>query len=606
MQKQPLNKDVRTENKTEVILPEDILTLKRFFAQRNIPLCQAENDCFRSPDIKNSSLRIALIAEPRLHECLQYEGHVIPLTPENYTAQLRYGKPDLLLIESFWRDSLNAWPLAFTAASPLHQTLRHLLLLAGEQGIPRAFWLTKDSSYQALYRDILPCFDALFHADPQAGPLLAQEGFTSKELLPCIQPALHNPCQTPAHAKEEKYPLVLDGARDLMKIPALANLFKQLEKQKAVCMESRDYIQGSEADMLRQRYLQHSNTYLGSVDAQGRLAILKKAQASLITSLSSESRTSQMWNVLEQAGIRVPTLFYGPAIEHPFAENIFIPCKTEDDVKIAFSTMQEDHIYRERQAQKAWRQAHQFHTYAHRLQTICQHLGITHDWCEYPRISLISPISQPEKIHDLLQFFERQTWPDKELILVCRGFRPPQTRDTVSPNIQILSLPEELSANAILNWGNLHASGNYVFWIDSENIYFDNYILDMMLMARAVDADIFGKHLQWITHDRQSVQQYTNTTITVLDNTTIDKYPIYPNSIAGKKYIMTNNYSAETIAYPDAPSYIKPQNNLKYLITDPFNMIINFSNVKNRYSEEILVNLQQQPPTNLALQDINI
>lgn len=314
MQKQPLNKDVRTENKTEVILPEDILTLKKFFAQRNIPLCQAENDCFRSPDIKNSSLRIALIAEPRLHECLQYEGHIIPLTPENYTAQLRYGKPDLLLIESFWRDSLNAWPLAFTAASPLHQTLRHLLLLAGEQGIPRAFWLTKDSSYQPLYRDILPYFDALFHADPQAGPLLAQEGFTSRELLPCIQPALHNPCQTPTHAKEEKYPLVLDGARDLMKIPALAKLFKQLEKQKAVCMESRDYIQGSEADILRERYLQHSNTYLGSVDAQGRLAILKKAQACLMTSFSSESSTSLMWKALEQAGIRVPTLFYGPPL----------------------------------------------------------------------------------------------------------------------------------------------------------------------------------------------------------------------------------------------------------------------------------------------------
>lgn len=607
MQKQPLNKDVRTENKTEVILPEDILTLKRFFAQRSIPLCQAENDCFRSPDIKNSSLRIALIAEPRLHECLQYEGHVIPLTPENYTAQLRYGKPDLLLIESFWRDSLNAWPLAFTAASPLHQTLRHLLLLAGEQGIPRAFWLTKDSSYQALYRDILPCFDALFHADPQAGPLLAQEGFTSKELLPCIQPALHNPCQTPAHAKEEKYPLVLDGARDLMKIPALANLFKQLEKQKAVCMESRDYIQGSEADMLRQRYLQHSNTYLGSVDAQGRLAILKKAQASLITSLSSESSTSLMWNVLEQAGIRVPTLFYGPAIEHPFAENIFIPCKTEDDVKIAFSTMQEDHIYRERQAQKAWRQAHQFHTCAHRLQTICRHLGITHDWCEYPRVSLLCPISRPENYHDIQQIFERQTWPNKELVLVCHGFCPPKAEDTEEKNIRILSLPEELSANAILNWGSLHASGDYVFRLDGENIYFDNYILDMMLMARAVDADIFGKQLQWITHDRQSIQQYADTAIVVLDDTTINNYPFLKNSISGKKIILSNNHPAGTINCSDTPLNIDLQTNLKYLVTDPFNMIAYFSSEKSSSSWEISPKLQQQnPSTNLTLQDINI
>lgn len=606
MQKQPLNKDVRTENKTEVILPEDILTLKKFFAQRNIPLCQAENDCFRSPDIKNSSLRIALIAEPRLHECLQYEGHIIPLTPENYTAQLRYGKPDLLLIESFWRDSLNAWPLAFTAASPLHQTLRHLLLLAGEQGIPRAFWLTKDSCYQPLYRDILPYFDALFHADPQAGPLLAQEGFTSKELLPCIQPALHNPCQTPTHAKEEKYPLVLDGARDLMKIPALAKLFKQLEKQKAVCMESRDYIQGSEADILRERYLQHSNTYLGSVDAQGRLAILKKAQACLMTSFSSESSTSLMWKALEQAGIRVPTLFYGPTIEHPFAENIFIPCSTEEDVEIAFFAMQKEHIHRERQAQKAWRQAHQFHTCAHRLQTICQYLGITHDWSEYPRVSLLCPISRPENFHDVQQIFERQTWPNKELVLVCHGFCPPKTEDSEQKNIRILSLPGDLSANAILNWGSLHASGDYIFWINSENIYFSNYILDMMLMARAVDADIFGKQLQWVSHNKQLIQQDKETAIVVLDSNSIDKNPILGNSISGKKSVLTDKNLTGAINDLETPFNIDLQNNLKYLVTDPFNMIVCCSEDENRYTGEISKKSQQMPPNELILQDISI
>ena len=606
MQKQPLKKDVRTDSKPEAMLPEDILALKNFFAQQNVPLCQAEKECFRSPDIKNSSLRIALIAESRLHECLQYEGHIIPLTPENYTAQLRYGKPDFLLIESFWKDSLNAWPLAFTVASPLHQTLRHLLLLAEEQGVPRVFWLTKDSSYQPLYRDILPCFDALFHADPQAGPLLAQEGFTSRELLPCIQPALHNPCQTPAHATEEKYPLVLDGASDLKKISVLTELFKQLESEKAVCMESRGYILSSEADMLKQRYLQNSDSYLGSIDAQDRLAILKKAQLCLMTSLSSESCTSLMWKALEQAGIRVTTLVYSPSIEHLFAENIFIQCQTEEDVKIAFFAMQKDHIYRERQAQKAWRQAHQFHTCAHRLQTICQHLGITHDWCEYPRVSLLCPISRPENFHDVQQIFERQTWPNKELVLVCHGFCPPKTEDSEQKNIRILSLPGDLSANAILNWGSLHASGDYIFWINSENIYFSNYILDMMLMARAVDADIFGKQLQWVSHNKQLIQQDKETAIVVLDSNSIDKNPIFGNSISGKKSVLTDKNLTGAINDLETPFNIDLQNNLKYLVTDPFNMIVCCSEDENRYTGEISKKSQQMPPNELILQDISI
>lgn len=125
-------------------------------------------------------------------------------------------------------------------------------------------------------------------------------------------------------------------------------------------------------------------------------------------------------------------------------------------------------------------------------------------------------------------------------------------------------------------------------------------------MARAVDADIFGKQVQWVSHNKQLIQQDKETAIVVLDSNSIDKNPILGNSISGKKSVLTDKNLTGAINDLETPFNIDLQNNLKYLVTDPFNMIVCCSEDENRYTGEISKKSQQMPPNELILQDINI
>lgn len=54
-------------------------------------------------------MKIALIADELTTACLKERWHVMELTPWNYRWILRYGKPDLLLVESAWKGLRNRW-----------------------------------------------------------------------------------------------------------------------------------------------------------------------------------------------------------------------------------------------------------------------------------------------------------------------------------------------------------------------------------------------------------------------------------------------------------------------------------------------------------------
>lgn len=163
------------------------------------------------------------------------------------------------------------------------------------------------------------------------------------------------------------------------------------------------------------------------------------------------------------------------------------------DLKRLLKLFEQDELLRQRYGHKAWREALSNHTFNHRLNVIAEDLHLSHKKRIDPLVSIVTPTRRLENIETIIENFDRQIWPRKELLIVAnmdylpKNFKRP---DVVS---HISVVPQDGFAGEALNEGIAHASGKYVFRFDDDDEYGENYCLDMILAAEAWNLDFFGK-----------------------------------------------------------------------------------------------------------------
>jgi hypothetical protein len=441
----------------------------------------------------NSSLRLACVVEDRLYHGLRFEGEVMLLTPHNWKQVLKYGKPDFLLMESIWTTATGHWHMGQCPASPEREALLQIIALARKQSIPTVYWITKGHEYHEHYKDFARHFDHVFCADSMETELLRAEGIKAEVLLPCVQPALYNPFRIYDHYDAFSLNMLFDGWADLDRLTDKLSVLQEVKKYGLSIIESRYQIFRRRMDVLPE----YKDCILGCVTPQSRILALKYARAYLTFDQTLSTRTTQQWMTSEAAACRLPVIHHGTFTDGDMRKGMVNECPQETEFLMEFLRFQEDDLYRQRIAHLEWRNAYQHHTFAHRVQTICKRIGINHDWEEFPKASMITPTFRKDMLPRCLETFERQTYSNKELIVVFNGNPLPLPKELgvveLRDDIQIINVPGDLFAGACLNRGHLHAQGEYCFRIDDDDYYGPNYILDMMLHARCIDADFFGK-----------------------------------------------------------------------------------------------------------------
>lgn len=551
---------------------------KRILQHRKIPFHTPAKVLYREPNKKNSSLKIATIVEEKRFFELEYEADLIPLTPANYALQLVYNRPDFILIESFWRDSTGTWGYAFSPQDSHYSDLCNLLSLAKENNIPTVFWQTKGIEYHDIYAHLAPLFTKTFCADPKECEVFTQAGTDADELLPCIQPAICNPFKPLNENIEKLYPLLFDGIGDMRRFPELTKFLQEFIHLGLHCLESRGYLTQNSFTVWSETSAPYmENRYLGYTDMWGRQATLKEGQVYLATSLTQESPTAQLWKIMEVAGTHVPVVYYGDPTHFLPEKGLLVYATTQEDCLIEVTAMQKDSFYAQRLAHKAWRLVHSKHTFSHRLQTICSLLGIAHDWTPHPKASLVSPTMRAEMLEDIFQSYDRQTYPNKELIIVCHGFPARLAEEKIGnrPNVTVCSLPADLYVGSLLNWGNNLATGDYVFRIDDDDIYFAHYIEDMLLSARSIDADIFGKNAKYVSFDNQHLDIANRIScMTASQSSEADSWRISGNTLSGKKSFIIEKYPEDCNGSADSIVKICTTDKALYAVTDDLNMVI--------------------------------
>ena len=156
-----------------------------------------------------------------------------------------------------------------------------------------------------------------------------------------------------------------------------------------------------------------------------------------------------------------------------------------------------DEEARIREGHLAYRHVHENHTYRHRMDEVFRRVGLESLVTKRPSVSVLMPTMRPENVVQCLDNFQKQTYPEKELILILNNAAfdlesiREQTEDI--PNVQVLHVDGPTSLGDCLNRGISASSGDYVAKMDDDDCYGERYLSDSVLAASFSDAEVTGK-----------------------------------------------------------------------------------------------------------------
>lgn len=530
----------------------------------------------------NSSVRIAAIVGERLFEGFRFESVLLTLTPENWKEVLLHGEVDFILIESSWRSVTGHWYLGQSVNRGCNEILLEIVAQGKALQIPTVYWVTEDRVYHSHYKEFAANFDYVFCADPKEKELLNKEGLSAELLLPAIQPAVYNGFT------------IFDPTQPSFSIDLLLDDFVGLHRKSfpndfiARVIPYGLKIIESSAQVFATKTGECGDVgtyFLGSVTGRDRINTLKCTRILLTIAHENITDTRLRWQALEAIGCGVPVIHLGDLVESDVCYGLVKHFVQENELLTQLEAFKEDDFYRRREAHLAWRQVYLEHTFEKRLKQICELIGITHDIKEIPLASIVTPTIRPGLIERCIETFDRQSYPNKELLLVCNSHNPlgENQRDLLNQrdDIHVLQVPKDKFAGACMNVGIAAAQGKYCFRMDDDDFYGENYLLDNMLCFKAIDANVAGTLLNYMQFEGDDCLSRLKRNRPYLSLVPPEYYgkgaSISGNSMVIRKdYFRNEIFHDEIFGAADTALSRQVKENIDYfVILNEFNMIVN-------------------------------
>lgn len=444
---------------------------------------------------------IACIVGERLYQGLVFEGQVILLTSSNWQHSIIYGAPDFLLIDSM----VTAGAAMVGGATPLppsQDEVYNILHLCRRRTIPTVLWITEGHEGHEHVRDWARHFDFVFCADPIEAECLRGERIDAEVLLPCVQPAVNNPYRLYKYEKAISLNVLYDGWADLGLLSDTQRVLKALPPHRLSIIESR-----SDFSQKRLEWIPELMEFtLGRVTHHGRTMALKYAKSYITFDKTASSRTIQSWMSLEAVASHLPVVHHGILAADDLRHGIVIECPDETDFVLELRRFCEERWYRLEEVHSGWRSVLQQHTYAHRVKAICSRLGLSHNWSQWPMLSMISVPVDARQAEDCCQRFLESNYPHKELFIVHSGEHLPSKLEDICKNhndVHLHQIPKELSDKDRLLHAIHSVGGRYALIANNhKELNFKDYLSDMVMNARTINADLFGGTSPYVLHQK--------------------------------------------------------------------------------------------------------
>lgn len=527
---------------------------------------------------RTTNLKIAILSDENLYNGLDNEAELYLLTPENWENILTYIDIDLLLVGSTYLSVTNDWYM-----NQLVDILeiKKIIDCARKKGIKSAYWITHDVEYFSHFNNLAKCFDKVFCSDCKFIKTLAEYNIDAEFLEVCVQPTVYNSFTSSSPDENFQINILYDG---------LVDIYRNLKEYKVLedFVEHGIKIIDSNAQLFRRKFSELSklkSSILGCVTFEGKAIAYKHANCLITFSTSNTTETQKKWLAIEAAASRVAIVNLGHIEDDDLRKSFVIEVQTVEQLKVVIEKLLKDDVYREQHAQKVWRFVLEKHTFIKRLENICNSLDVEFSWEEFPLITVIAPTNRKEQFNYIVETFEKQTYKNKELIVVynkCVDREFDFKRFESKRNYKFLLVPEELFTGFCFNYGVQYASGEYCFKMDDDDFYGENYLSDYLLNLSSVDADIFGKTPNYYYYEDAgkvfSKKDAEFKTMKVFRNGQFETKYFYiaGNTTSGKTSVLKTALYPDTLfSAADTTFNANVENSkLSVMLSDRFNMVV--------------------------------
>ena len=336
------------------------------------------------PKADSKPLKMAGVFDTFSETCFGAECDLTLVNPDNWQEVIAEVRPDLLLVESAWYGNGGKWQyLVGTYPGSTRDKLRAMIGGFRDAGIPTAFWNKEDPPHFNQFVEAAALFDYVFTTDENCIPAYREKcGHDRVFALPfSASPILHNP--------------FMDIPRDRDVCFAgtyYANRFEDRRKQMDVLL---DCAKGFKFDIYDRMYGNTAKGYENYLFPErfrpfirGKLAYPDMVKAYhrykvfLNTNSVVDSGTMFSRRVFELLACGTPVVTTPSiGIRKMFGGIVSEITDVEHGVQYV-KRLLEDSDYYEKIRKAGIREVFEKHTYAHRLETIAEKLGL--DWHRGP------------------------------------------------------------------------------------------------------------------------------------------------------------------------------------------------------------------------------
>lgn len=422
---------------------------------------------------------------------------------ERWKEQIDGSNSDFAFLESCWKGNGGAWEYAFTSPGLEHanaQALLEVMAHLRRRSMKVVFWNKEDPMHYdrflpvARHADVILTTDARKVADYRRDIPAARV-----EVLPfAAQPRLCNPAEG---TRAEQESLCFAGSYYTVGHEERKRQMDALLP--AICEFGGaiyDRMSGIVGD--RYRYPSQYQRFIRPAVPFGEMVKLYKAfKVFLNVNTISNSPTMMSRRVYELLACGTPVVSApSEALERNFSGIVQLATTKAQSID-AVGKLLGDACFRSRISHLGYREVMRKHTYQKRLDVLLPAVGIPHSSAT-PLVSIVLCTMRPHMIDRLVENLVRQNHERTEVIIIAQGFSSQQKEkiaNALAPrrsHIERVEIVTDDSARTLgerFNHGVALSRGDYIAKMDDDDLYFENYLSDMLLPFSFGNYGVVGK-----------------------------------------------------------------------------------------------------------------
>lgn len=450
---------------------------------------------------KTKTIRFISVLDEISETSWSEEFKLFRLVKKNFVEQVSVSTANALFIESCWKGNQGEWEYAFTSPGLKHQNAQNLLKaldIAKNKGLPILFWNKEDPMHYEKFLPIAEKCDIIFTTDSNKVDNYKKDlGNDNVYSLPfAANPYICNPLNRSRYEEESicfagsYYSVGHDDRKEQMDrmLPALLNLDGVIYDRMSQLNNERYFFPPIYKHIIRD-----------SVNFKDMTGLYKHFKIFLNVNTITDSPTMMSRRVYELLACGTPVISTpSKAIEEQFPDIVQIATNAQEAEKIAQNLLDNPWEYA-RLAHKGYREVMLKHTYENRKEIVLSALNIEHK-ASNPLVSIILPTMRPYFIDRIVSNIGNQTYSNIECIIITQGYSKKEVDELKlkldkCENITCKVIENNSAQNlgARLNQALQQANGEFIAKFDDDDLYFPNYLTDMMLPFKFGDWSVVGK-----------------------------------------------------------------------------------------------------------------